>query len=352
MRGDISGGLIWRQQPTAEVRVATVSASARGSTLPIVRLVTAAALVGSRTSRRKAASSSRHGRLGGRPRRQPLPPPWLSWRGGARRSPRGRVAIIRRFVGRRSGGYVNAHADSPKEDSTGAAQRRLGSDPGVYGVRGHGPALHGVGAPPPAAATAPTRAFLDDYCTSCHNDRLKTGGLSLDAIDPSHIATDAADLVKRLRVDRPAARRPGAPTIPPTRRPSPTSRRSSRRRAAHPRPSRALHRLNRAEYANAIRDFLGIEVDVTAMLPPDDAAFGFDNEPTRSAAHRRCSRPTWPRRGRSRPSPSAIPRLGRGLEKPTPRGRISLVVSHDLDGLPLGTIGGMTAPHTFPADGE
>jgi len=47
-----------------------------------------------------------------------------------------------------------------------------------------GPALHGAAAPPPAAATAPTRAFLDDYCTSCHNDRLKTGGLSLDPSIP------------------------------------------------------------------------------------------------------------------------------------------------------------------------
>ena len=103
------------------------------------------------------------------------------------------------------------------------------------------------------------------------------------ALDVDHVAADAATwekVVRKLRLRRHAAAR-RAPSgrgdlREPDRRGSKAS--STRAALAHPNPGRpVLHRLNRAEYANAIRDLLGLNVDVAALLPPDDAAYGFDN---------------------------------------------------------------------------
>ena len=111
-----------------------------------------------------------------------------------------------------------------------------------------------------------------------------------------------------------------------------------------------LRRLNRAEYANAIRDLFGLDVDVTALLPPDGAAFGFDNvadaqgsSPALLQAYLAAAR---------RISAVAVgdSRIGVGSEIYTARQDLSQDVH--LDGLPLGTVGGIRARHTFPLDGE
>ena len=120
------------------------------------------------------------------------------------------------------------------------------------------------------------------YCTSCHNERLKTAGLALDRINTDDIAGSAEIWEKVVRKVRgglmpPAgARRPDART----RDAFVTSIENDLDRAwaAHPNPGRPLlRRLNRAEYANAVRDLLAMDVDVAALLPPDDSAYGFDN---------------------------------------------------------------------------
>ena len=135
----------------------------------------------------------------------------------------------------------------------------------------------------PDSRDADFRQLLNRYCIGCHSDRLKTAGLSLQAVDVSDIGRDAAIWEKVLRKLRAGA-------MPPVGRPRPdaegsarlTSRLESeldRLAATTPNPGRtaSFHRLNRVEYQNAIRDILGLELDVAALLPGDDAAFGFDN---------------------------------------------------------------------------
>ena len=127
------------------------------------------------------------------------------------------------------------------------------------------------------------RQLLNRYCVSCHSDRLKTAELSLQAVDVDNIPRDAATWEKVVRKLRAGA-------MPPVGRPRPDAatydRLASRiegeldrAAAARPNPGRtaSFHRLNRVEYQNAVRDILGLDVDVAALLPGDDAAFGFDN---------------------------------------------------------------------------
>ncbi len=136
--------------------------------------------------------------------------------------------------------------------------------------------------PAPAHGPASEREVLDRYCVSCHNDRLKTSGLSLEKLDAAH-ATANPELWENV------ARKLQARAMPPqgARRPDEATYRALETAieaqldadaAAHPNPGAPiLHRLNRSEYANAVRDLLALDVDVTSLLPPDDAAYGFDN---------------------------------------------------------------------------
>src|SRR5689334_11152845 len=126
-----------------------------------------------------------------------------------------------------------------------------------------------------AATTAPvdTRAIVNTYCVSCHNQRTKTAGLALDSADLSDIPAHA-DVWEKVVVKVRAGMMP-PPGMP---RPDDAARRAmvtsltgtlDRAAVAAPNPGRPLvHRLNRAEYANSIRDLLDLEVDVSAMLPP------------------------------------------------------------------------------------
>ena len=130
-----------------------------------------------------------------------------------------------------------------------------------------------------AESTQPVDQVLNKYCVTCHNQRTRSGGLALDTMAlaeiPAHDET-WEKVVKKLR----------SGTMPPAGMPRPdlatyratASWLEEKLDAAEPYAGRpVIHRLNRAEYANSIRDLLDLQVDVSALLPPDDSAFGFDN---------------------------------------------------------------------------
>src|SRR5262249_46919112 len=134
---------------------------------------------------------------------------------------------------------------------------------------------------PAAAASTSSRALVDQYCVACHNDRLKTGNLSLEKIDTSRVG-DSADVWEKV------LQKVKTGAMPPVGRPRPdrTTAESftswletslDTAAAARPNPGRpAIHRLNRAEYANAVRDVLGVRIDSAALLPADSSGYGFD----------------------------------------------------------------------------
>ena len=128
----------------------------------------------------------------------------------------------------------------------------------------------------------PARELVTRYCVTCHNEKLKTANLLLDKADAEHVFNSAETwekVVVQLRAARCRLLAAGGRTMPHTTRRPHGSRPSSIARPRHvPNPGRPadLHRLNRTEYANAVRDLLGVEIDGTLMLPPDEQAHGFD----------------------------------------------------------------------------
>jgi mono/diheme cytochrome c family protein len=198
------------------------------------------------------------------------------------------------------------------------------------------------------------RALLDKYCVTCHSDRLKTANLSLQGLDLSKVADHAEEWEKVIRKLR-------AGVMPPPSLPRPAlaeydglrdwlEAEIDRVATTKPNPgSVVLHRLNRTEYANVIRDLLDLRIDVTTLLPPDDSANGFDNiagsltlSPTLLESYTTAA---------ARVARSAV-----GYWKsPT---EATYLASSDasqnqrLDGMPFGTRGGIVAQHDFPADGE
>ncbi|MGB7217526.1 MAG: DUF1592 domain-containing protein [Vicinamibacterales bacterium] len=223
----------------------------------------------------------------------------------------------------------------------------------VSGQQSPAPAVQQSSARPGAAVQH--RAVLDRYCVGCHNDRLLTGSLSLQALDLSSVEQNA-DVWERV------VRKVSAGAMPPVGQARPDAQTTQnlvtylsgtldREAAARPKPGRpALHRLNRAEYANVIRDLLALDVDVASLLPADELSHGFDNigdalgvspvllERYLSAA--------------DKISALAVgdPDVGPGSDTYVARGD-----SHQLDhleGLPLGTRGGLIVRRNFPLDGD
>jgi mono/diheme cytochrome c family protein len=209
----------------------------------------------------------------------------------------------------------------------------------------------------PAAGQSPAadhKAVLDQYCVVCHNDRTKPGNLSLQNADLS-AAGDHPEIWERV------IRKLRAGMMPPAGMPRPPlakyealrdwlEEQMDRKAAQHPNPgSVVMHRLNRTEYANAIRDLLDLEVNVSTMLPADDSARGFDNiagsltiSPTLIEAYNTTA--------------ARIARSAIGFWKsPTEAAYISPAdtsQTQHLDGLPFGTRGGMKILHNFPSDGQ
>ena len=206
---------------------------------------------------------------------------------------------------------------------------------------------------PPADTAYP--AVLDRYCVTCHNERAKTGGLTLESIARASIPEHADVWEKAVRKLR-------AGMMPPPGMPQPdTDVRQGliawletaldRAAAAKPNPGRpALHRLNRAEYANAIRDLLAVDIDVSSLLPADDSSFGFDN-----VADVLGVSPVLLERYLSAAEKISALAIGDASIVPgdeTYRVRYDLTQTQHIEGLPLGTRGGVLISQTFPLDGE
>jgi cytochrome c551/c552 len=204
-----------------------------------------------------------------------------------------------------------------------------------------------------AAAQSP-RALLDQYCVNCHNQKVKTAGLALDALDPAHVARDTEAWEKVVRKLR-------AGMMPPQGLPRPNaasyealtvSLETELDRAAAAKPKLApprVIRLNRTQYANAVRDLLGLDIDAAAFLPADDSSYGFDNVESGLQISPALVEGYVSAAGR-------LSRLALGHETSTGRkiyyAREDYSQEDHVDGLPFGTRGGMLADHYFPADGE
>lgn len=199
------------------------------------------------------------------------------------------------------------------------------------------------------------RAVLTQYCLTCHNERAKTGGLSLEQTDIDHPETNPEVWERVIRKLR-------AGMMPPTGalRPDPATYQAfrhaledsiDRAAKADPNPGATpLHRMNRTEYANAIRDLLSIEVDPSTILPPDDSLEGLDN-----LADVLGTSPALIERYVG--AAAKISRLATGNTNVQPASvtyKVRGDVSQDrhIEGLPLGTRGGIVIRHNFPVDGE
>jgi len=211
-----------------------------------------------------------------------------------------------------------------------------------------------VPASQPAPAAAAHKAVLDRYCVTCHNQRTKASDLALDTVDiarPSANAQVWEDVVRKLRTR----------SMPPQGMPRPDEAtyvamttfletELDRASAASPNPGRPLiRRLNRSEYANAVRDLLVLDVDVSSLLPADDSAFGFDNVSDMLGT-----------------SPALLERYLVAADRvsalavgaPTAPGSNTYRVRQDrsqdqhIEGLPLGSVGGLVVTHSFPQDAE
>ena len=232
--------------------------------------------------------------------------------------------------------------------------------PGSRGAAASPARAAGQPAEPAAAPGEPDastwRAVLDRYCVACHNERLLTGNLALDDIDVGHVGAAAETWEKVLRKLRTQA-------MPPPRRPRPDAATYGafaswletaldRSAAADPDPGRpTIHRLNRLEYTNAIRDLLALEIDSRTMLPADDLAYGFDNN-----ADILTVAPGLLERYMS--AARKISRLAVGdpsIEADAVRYPLSSLLVQDdrmSEDLPFGSRGGAAVRHHFPLDGE
>jgi len=217
------------------------------------------------------------------------------------------------------------------------------------------PSSPDVGAANVGAAFRRPEAVVDQYCVSCHNDKLKTGNLSLEHISIDRAGVDAETLEKVIRKVRaglmpPAgAKRPDRATLDAFAGSIESA--IDRTAAGNPNPGKApLHRMNRAEYANAIRDLLSLEVDSSTLLPADDSSRGFDN-----IADVLGVSPSLLERYVA--AAAKISRLAVGERDAAPL-QVTYTVKGDLsqnqtlEGQPLGTRGGTTIKHNFPVDGE
>jgi len=211
--------------------------------------------------------------------------------------------------------------------------------------------------PAPPATLSPTseRALLDKYCVTCHNEKLKTAGLMLDKADVEHVG-DGAETWEKV------VRKIHGGTMPPLGMPRPdqatldslaSSLEVSLDRAmiSRPEPGRAgMHRLNRAEYQNAVRDLLALKIDVNSLLPADDESNGFDNmadvlrvSPSLLEQYLSASRTV---------SSLAIGDRGIGPVSQVYQVPPNLAQAEHIEGLPLGTRGGILIHQNFPLDGD
>jgi cytochrome c5 len=213
-------------------------------------------------------------------------------------------------------------------------------------------------------ATTPARALVTSYCVTCHNTRLKTANLLLDQADAEQVSNSADTWEKVIVQLRSRA-------MPPSGMPRPDNATYNaaaswleteldRAASVRPNPGRpaGLHRLNRTEYANAVRDLLGIELNPTSMLPPDAQAAGFDTNADALAVE-----PALLDRYLTAAAKIARIAIGDATLKPTFE-RYTAVKGNSNEqtwlwqterlgeNFSLGSRGGIAARHYFPLDGE
>ncbi len=197
-------------------------------------------------------------------------------------------------------------------------------------------------------------ATVKQYCAACHNDRAKTGGVSFDGLTAESIGQHADVLEKAVRKLRgrvmppPGARQPDAAAIDSLVAWLEHSLDRTEGQA-HVRDRVVLHRLNRKEYSNAVRDLLAVDFDATEVLPADDIAEGFDN-----IADALQVSPSFIEQYVIAARAVAVKALGRPDARPggwTFRAGPGTQLTH-VAGLPLGTRGGILGEVDLPADGE
>ena len=253
----------------------------------------------------------------------------------------GRLSVLVRRAGPLVIGAVFICAAGAAAQPAGTPAQPAGATPSVAGEAGE-------------AATY--RAVLDRYCVACHNRRTLAGNLALDTADPGQVGPHA-ELWERVlqKLQTRAMPPPGRP------RPEPAVYDAfgawlegslDRWAADHPDPGRpAIHRLNRLEYANAVRDLLHLEIDAGALLPADDMAFGFDN----NAAILTVAPGLF---SRYMSAARTVSRLAVGdpsIEADVARYQVSPLLAQDgrmSEDLPFGSRGGAAVRHHFPRDGD
>ena len=199
------------------------------------------------------------------------------------------------------------------------------------------------------------RAVIDQYCSRCHNDKVKSGGFSWTELDVAHPETNAARAEKVIRkihagmMPPPGAPRPDAAALKSFVAGIETRVDQAAAKSPNIEPP-DLHRVNRTEYHNEIRDLLGLDVDVTELLPPDARSGAFDN-----MADSLTITPAL-MQGYARAA-EKISREAIGDQQAAPAmtsynvPRVVNQMRH-IDGTPMGTRGGIAVMHTFPADGD
>ena len=228
----------------------------------------------------------------------------------------------------------------------------------MHGLKNRTPIILGIalllalGGCQPAPDAADYKAMLGAYCTHCHNYVDHEGDLVLSRVDLNDVGAHA-------EVFEMVARKLRAGQMPPSgaRRPSAELYEGFAswledqldRSAVAQFPAPGLHRLNRAEYAAAVRDLLAVEVDATQFLPADDASRGFDNQAGTLGLSPALLEAYLSAAGK-------ISRLAVGVEM-TPSQTLyrlpeDLNQNYHIDGLPFGTRGGTLIEHIFPADGD
>ena len=196
---------------------------------------------------------------------------------------------------------------------------------------------------------------LQKYCSKCHNADDFSGGFAIEQLDPANLHTDAdvwEKIVRKLRsgmMPPPGQDRPAVSDI--TRVVGSLETELDRTGARHPNPGAVvLHRMNRNEYSNAVRDLLELPVDAERLLPADDSAAGFDNiasalvmSPALMQSYITAA---------SRISRLAVGDMGASPVVTRFQPPAGISQSAHVDGLPLGTRGGLSVEHVFPLDAE
>ncbi len=199
------------------------------------------------------------------------------------------------------------------------------------------------------------KQVVDKYCVTCHNARLTTGGLALDGLDITQAGRQPQTWEKVVRKVRTGM-------MPPANAPRPdratldglaasVEATIDRAAAVAPNPGApVLHRLNRTEYANAVRDLLDLPIDAAALLPGDDSSEGFDNMASVLSVSPALMQAYLSAAAKISRLAVGDPTISADLTTYLPPRGLSQTTHRE--GLPFGTRGGMLVQHVFPLDAE